>query len=416
MPRFCRDLSGPRVTVKPQVMSGATSPGQQVCTGKRDRSTSEPSHTISWHGAEARSLGAICITCMNTGRVFCHASFNPFGGSGSLRNARSLPTSRSASTDSSPIASATRSGVPNRLPSTGMRGRPSAPSKPFGLSNSNAGPAALSTRSQISVISRRGSTSTPMRLSSPRCSSWTRKSRRSAYFIGRRATGHGRRGEASYQSARFTLLTPGKAFRHPQPACTPAEPRGTRFPGIFRGKMCKSVGRRRHMPSYRRHIDPRTGYYPRPRLDRRHRQPLCWFQRVPPGARIAQGDQRLRIVAAAFKACLGIFALSLTTVGLAAPAGTESAIVAEHAPVVTKSPAIRLLSQQTGLAGTCGGSAFDVDTFIDVDTFASADVKVDAPGVGLIEEFTDETGTNLGPYNAVYPTFHIRAFGGGLPP
>ena len=124
----------------------------------------------------------------------------------------------------------------------------------------------------------------------------------------------------------------------------------------------------------------------------------------------------MRIVAAAFKACLGIFALSLTTAGLASPAGTESAIVAEHAPVVTKSPAIRLLSQQPGLAGTCGGSAFDVNTFIDVDTFASADVKVDAPGVGLIEEFTDETGTNLGPYNAVYPTFHIRAFGGGLPP
>jgi hypothetical protein len=124
----------------------------------------------------------------------------------------------------------------------------------------------------------------------------------------------------------------------------------------------------------------------------------------------------LRIVAAAFKACLGIFALSTTTLGLASPAGTESAIVSEHAPVVTKSPAIRLLSQQTGLAGTCGGSAFDVNTFINVDTFASANVKVEAPGVGLIEEFTDETGTNLGPYDAVYPTFKIRAFGGGLPP
>jgi hypothetical protein len=124
----------------------------------------------------------------------------------------------------------------------------------------------------------------------------------------------------------------------------------------------------------------------------------------------------LRIVAAAFKACLGIFALSSTTAGLALPAGTESAIVSEHAPVVTKPPAIRLLKQQTGLAGTCGGSAFDVNTFINVDTFASANVKVAAPGVGLIEEFTDETGTNLGPYDAAYPTFHIRAFGGGLAP
>lgn len=124
----------------------------------------------------------------------------------------------------------------------------------------------------------------------------------------------------------------------------------------------------------------------------------------------------MRSIAAAFKACLGIVALSLTTTGLASPAGTESAIVSEHAPVVTKSPSIKLLSQQTGLAGTCGGSAFDVNTFINVDTFASADVKVAAPGVGLIEEFTDETGTNLGPYDAAYPTFHIRAFGGGLPP
>jgi hypothetical protein len=75
-----------------------------------------------------------------------------------------------------------------------------------------------------------------------------------------------------------------------------------------------------------------------------------------------------------------------------------------------------LLGQQTGLAGTCGGSAFNVNTFIDVDNLASADVKVTAPGVGLIEEFTDETGTNIGPFNGPYPTFHIPAFGGGLPP
>ncbi len=136
----------------------------------------------------------------------------------------------------------------------------------------------------------------------------------------------------------------------------------------------------------------------------------------PCGARIAQGDQRLRIVAAAFKACLGIVALSLATTGLASPAGTESAVVSQHALVATRTPSIKFLTPQTGLAGTCGGSAFDVNTFINVDAFASADVKVAAPGVGLIEEFTDETGTNLGPYDAAYPTFHIRAFGGGLAP
>lgn len=129
-----------------------------------------------------------------------------------------------------------------------------------------------------------------------------------------------------------------------------------------------------------------------------------------------RGDHRLRVVAAAFKAWLGIVVLSWATTGLAAPAGTASAVVSVHAAATTKTPSIKLLTQQTGLAGTCGGSAFDVNTFINVNTFASADVKVTAPGVGLIEDFTDETGTNLGPYNAVYPTFHILAFGGGLAP
>ena len=55
-------------------MSGPASPGQQVCTGSRARSTSAPSQTISWHGPVERSFGAMCSTCMNTGRVFCHAS------------------------------------------------------------------------------------------------------------------------------------------------------------------------------------------------------------------------------------------------------------------------------------------------------------------------------------------------------
>jgi hypothetical protein len=134
------------------------------------------------------------------------------------------------------------------------------------------------------------------------------------------------------------------------------------------------------------------------------------------GARVARGDHRLRIAAAALKASLGIVALSWAVTGFAASAGTASAVVPHGAPEPPKVPSIRLLNQQTGLAGTCGGSAFDVNTFISVDTLASADVKVTAPGVGLIEEFTDETGTNIGPYSAVYPTFHILAFGGGLAP
>jgi hypothetical protein len=124
----------------------------------------------------------------------------------------------------------------------------------------------------------------------------------------------------------------------------------------------------------------------------------------------------LRIAAAGFKALLGVVALSLAASGFAQPAGTQSATVSARGSIPTKSPAIVLLRQQTGLAGSCGGSAFNVNTFINVDTAASADVKVTAPGVGQIEEFTDETGANVGPYDAAFPGFHILAFGGGLPP
>lgn len=136
------------------------------------------------------------------------------------------------------------------------------------------------------------------------------------------------------------------------------------------------------------------------------------------GARVARGDHRLRIAAAAFKAWLGIVALSWATTGFAASAGTASPGLPQHLPVTNAKHAesIELSRQQSNLAGTCGGSAFDVNTLIQVDTLASADVKVTAPGVGLIEEFTDETGTNIGPYSATYPTFHILAFGGGLAP
>jgi hypothetical protein len=134
----------------------------------------------------------------------------------------------------------------------------------------------------------------------------------------------------------------------------------------------------------------------------------------------------LRNVAAAVKACLGVVALSWAVTGFGQgsqgiligqpQAGSQGVIVAHHAPTTGKAPAILILQHQTTLASTCGGSAFDVSTFINVDGFASADVKVTAPGVGQIEEFTDETGANIGPYDAVFPTFHILAFGGGLPP
>jgi hypothetical protein len=79
-------------------------------------------------------------------------------------------------------------------------------------------------------------------------------------------------------------------------------------------------------------------------------------------------------------------------------------------------PSIEILSHQTTLAGTCGGAAFNINTFIRVDTQASAQVLLSAPGFPTLETFTDETGANIGPFNGNFPAFNIPAFGGGLPP
>ena len=89
-------------------------------------------------------------------------------------------------------------------------------------------------------------------------------------------------------------------------------------------------------------------------------------------------------IAAALTVCLGLLALSWATASFAEPA-------------VTASPELP-------------------SPVINVGSGASADVRLSASGVGLIEQFTDETGKNIGPYAADYPTFHIPAFGGGLAP
>jgi len=127
----------------------------------------------------------------------------------------------------------------------------------------------------------------------------------------------------------------------------------------------------------------------------------------------------LRTVVAALKAWSGVIALSWATAGFAASAGTASPTlpqVAAPGPTAAKLPSIELLHDQPTLAGSCGGSAFNVNTFINVTGLTSADVTVTVPGVGTIEEFTDETGANVGAYNAAFPTFQIKPFGGGLPP
>ncbi len=119
-------------------------------------------------------------------------------------------------------------------------------------------------------------------------------------------------------------------------------------------------------------------------------------------------------------ACTGIVALCWATTGIAAlpgsATGTVSTAPSAGGRTMTAVPSILLLATQPALAGTCGGSDFTVNTYINVTTQSSADVKVTAPDIGTIEEFTDETGKNIGPYNAVYPMFQIPAFGGGLAP
>jgi hypothetical protein len=100
---------------------------------------------------------------------------------------------------------------------------------------------------------------------------------------------------------------------------------------------------------------------------------------------------------------------------VAGTGGAGTVAPAQVAPASAILPSIEILSAQSNLAGTCGGATFDVNTFINVDAQASADVRLSVPGVGTIQDFTDETGNNIGPFVGVYPTFHIMSFGGGLP-
>jgi hypothetical protein len=125
----------------------------------------------------------------------------------------------------------------------------------------------------------------------------------------------------------------------------------------------------------------------------------------------------VRLAARTIGVVTGCLALWTAAVG-ADPVGTLGNPVTVAAPTATSSvlPSIEILLSQSHLAGTCGGAAFDLNTFIHVDTQASADVRVSAPGVGTIESFVDETGSNVGPFACNYPTFNIKAFGGGLAP
>jgi hypothetical protein len=119
-------------------------------------------------------------------------------------------------------------------------------------------------------------------------------------------------------------------------------------------------------------------------------------------------------------AMLGAFALLAAGAATAVPAaGTEGAATLTNPAVQAEVvPSIEILSEQPNIAGRCNGAAFDLNTFINATALTSASVRVSSPALNpsLLEQFTDNTGTNVGAFNNVYPTFHILAFGGGLAP
>jgi hypothetical protein len=120
------------------------------------------------------------------------------------------------------------------------------------------------------------------------------------------------------------------------------------------------------------------------------------------------------------KAMLGAFALFLASAGAAAPGGGTVGAHPLGNAVAQASvlPSIEILPKQLNLAGRCNGSAFDLNTFINTTAQTSASVTVSSTAINpsLLEQFTDNTGGNVGVFNADYPNFHILGFGGGLAP
>ncbi len=57
MPTLRWPVRGSRVITAGSVMNGPASPGQQVCTGSRPRSTSSPWRTTSWQAPRLTTLG-----------------------------------------------------------------------------------------------------------------------------------------------------------------------------------------------------------------------------------------------------------------------------------------------------------------------------------------------------------------------
>ena len=262
-------------------MSGPASPGQQVCTGRRARSTSLPSHTISWHGADFRSFGAICITCMNSGPRVLPRILQ------ALRRLRLLEEREQladfAQRRDRLLAHAQRDA--RAACRTDCRARecaePAAPSKPLGFSNSSAGPPAFSTRSQISVISRRGSTSARDALQLAAALELREKVAEVGVFHSRN-----RVGVAIDPSAQFTVaLRQRRSFAHR--ACD-------------RGASSRVRMRGRHAPVQwgmpPAHAPHRPAIHPRAPRDLRHRARELPALVLPPhGARRDRERARARV-------------------------------------------------------------------------------------------------------------------------
>jgi hypothetical protein len=126
----------------------------------------------------------------------------------------------------------------------------------------------------------------------------------------------------------------------------------------------------------------------------------------------------VNIAGTTLKCTLAAIALVFGSATSAATGGT-SGVTPQGSPAVPLSavlPSIEILPNQSHLAGACGNSTFDLNTAINVDSHSSADVRLTVAGSGTIEDFTDETGSNVGPFSGNYPTFQILSFGGGLPP
>jgi hypothetical protein len=188
-------------------------------------------------------------------------------------------------------------------------------------------------------------------------------------------------------------------------------------------KIAGFVGKRRQSASRGYHTRFEWRYYRSPLLDLSKEQRLCWARLSAHSFSAAPGpvgDFRLRNAITTLKAMLGAFALFSASAGIAAPdAGTAGAGPLANAVVqASVLPSIEILPKQLNLAGRCNGSAFDVNTFINTTAQTSASVRVSSPVLNpsLLEQFTDNTGANVGVFNANYPNFHILGFGGGLAP